>query len=453
MRYLIISASFFILLAAKVHNGFAQQLKPVINAQLSRGEIKQVVDSLGKAMVNYYVFPEKGIKICQHLISNYKKGLYNKITNPEELSNRLVRDIGDVVTDRHIGMRFMPDEGHDVPQPTLTDAEKQTDSLRELRIEQQDNFKFTELKILPGNIGYLKFNAFTHNIQAAKPTIAAALTFLSHSSALIIDLRHNGGGNVDMVSQLESYFFKQKTRMNSIVDRTSKDTIISYADPEKTGGFSLEMPVYILNSKRTFSGAEDFSYGMQGSKRAVIIGDTTGGGAHPVRPFSLGNGFTVLMPFARSLSPYTHTDWEGTGVYPDVAVPAADALEKALQVIYTKQLVATTDAHEQSAIKWQIDKLHARYHKMAVNSKLLAQYAGNYDNGYIELFVKDGSLFCRGKNRNNYTSELIPITSSVFTWWDDTDLEIEFIKDENGSYTAFKILGPEGELRKISKGK
>jgi hypothetical protein len=452
MKYIVTLVFAVSLLTAKVDKTSAQQLKRSETESLNPKKIKQVIDSLSKAMMNYYVYPEKAIKIRDHLNSSYKKGLYNKITSPEELSRKLVSDISEVVVDRHIGLRFAPDAGSGVP-PSQSNAERQADSLRDVKVMQQGNFNFTELKILPGNIGYLKFNAFAHDIEAAKPTIAAALTFLSHTSAIIIDMRHNGGGNVDMVSQLESYFFKQKTHMNNLVDRTSKDTMIFYADPAKTGGLMLNMPLYLLNSKRTFSGAEDFSYGMQGAGRAVLVGDTTGGGAHPVRPFPIGNGFTAFIPFARSLSPYTHTDWEGTGVYPDIAVPATDALEKALQVIYTRQLAATTDEHEQKAIKWQLDKLHARYHKPTVDVKLLAQYAGSYNDGSIKLFIKDSALFCLGKARNNYVSELSPISNDVFTWWDDTDFEIEFIKDESGHYTAFKILGPDGELGKILKDK
>jgi hypothetical protein len=449
MKYLGIIIFSFILPGMQINHSSAQQIKPA-TTELKRPIIKQVIDSMGTALVNYYVYPKQAINARQQLVSNFKTGLYSKITTPAELSSRLVSDIYKLIPDRHISIRYMPVSPHQAETVT-TETERRADSLTQIQTERERNFKFTEVKILPGNIGYLKFDAFSNNVEAAKPTIAAALIFLSNTSALIIDLRHNGGGNVDMVSQLESYFFKQKTHMNDVVDRTSTDTIRFYADPVKADGLNLSMPIYILNSKRTFSGAEDFSYSMQGSKRAIIIGDTTGGGAHLTRPFSVGNGFTVNIPFARSLSPYTQTDWEGTGVYPDVPTPAANALEKALQVAYKKQMSNTAGTRQYGAIKWQLDKLYTRYHSMPVDSKLLAQYAGNYSAGSIQLFTKEGKLFCRWKTRNNYESELIPITNSVFTWWDDTDFEIEFIKDDSGAYGGFRIFGPDGDLARIKK--
>jgi retinol-binding protein 3 len=89
-------------------------------------------------------------------------------------------------------------------------------------------------------------------------------------------------------------------------------------------------PVYILTSKMTFSAAEDLSYALKNLKRATLIGETTGGGAHPIEPRRIDDHFSIIVPSARSISPITKTDWEGTGVEPDVKVPAAEALTEAL---------------------------------------------------------------------------------------------------------------------------
>jgi C-terminal processing protease CtpA/Prc len=68
---------------------------------------------------------------------------------------------------------------------------------------------------------------------------------------------------------------------------------------------------------------------FKNQKRATIVGETTGGGAHPVAGHPVADYFDVGVPFAKSLDPVSKTNWEGTGVEPDVKVAAGDALETA----------------------------------------------------------------------------------------------------------------------------
>jgi retinol-binding protein 3 len=84
-----------------------------------------------------------------------------------------------------------------------------------------------------------------------------------------------------------------------------------------------------LTSKETFSGAEEFTYNLKNLKRATIVGETTGGGAHPVSGQRIDEHFMIGVPFARAINPISKTNWEGTGVQPDVKVPSAAALAAA----------------------------------------------------------------------------------------------------------------------------
>jgi C-terminal processing protease CtpA/Prc len=85
----------------------------------------------------------------------------------------------------------------------------------------------------------------------------------------------------------------------------------------------------VLTSKRTFSGAEEFSYDLKNLKRATIVGEITGGGAHPVSGHRIDDHFMIGVPSARAVNPISKTDWEGTGVEPDIKVPADEALDVA----------------------------------------------------------------------------------------------------------------------------
>ena len=88
----------------------------------------------------------------------------------------------------------------------------------------------------------------------------------------------------------------------------------------------------MLTAKRTFSGAEEFSYNLKNLKRATLVGERTGGGAHPGAVRKLNGRFSIFVPTGRAISPVTGTNWEGTGVVPDVETPAEQALERAVEL-------------------------------------------------------------------------------------------------------------------------
>jgi C-terminal processing protease CtpA/Prc len=95
-------------------------------------------------------------------------------------------------------------------------------------------------------------------------------------------------------------------------------------------------PAYVLTSSQTFSGAEEFTYNLKNLKRATIVGERTGGGAHPVAGHRIDEHFMIGVPFARAINPISKTNWEGTGVEPDVKVAAADALATAQKLVAEK---------------------------------------------------------------------------------------------------------------------
>jgi CubicO group peptidase (beta-lactamase class C family) len=190
------------------------------------------------------------------------------------------------------------------------------------------NFGFEKIERLGGNVGYLDLRAFESPDSAAE-TAAAAMAFLANTDALIFDLRQNGGGDPAMVAFLCSYLFDQRTHLNDLYSRPDNRTEEFWTRDDVPGKRYGDKPVFVLTSSRTFSGAEEFSYNLKSLKRATIVGETTGGGAHPVNPRRLGKDFLITVPFARAINPITKTNWEGTGVKPDVDVPAAQALKVA----------------------------------------------------------------------------------------------------------------------------
>jgi C-terminal processing protease CtpA/Prc len=195
------------------------------------------------------------------------------------------------------------------------------------------NCGFQKAEVLDGNVGYLKFDFFA-DPDICGATASAAMNFLAGTRALVIDLRENGGGSPPMVALVASYLLPPHTHINDLWTRSTDSTEQFFTLDSVAGRhYGADKPVYVLTSHDTFSGGEEFTYDLKTQKRATIIGETTGGGAHPVRGRRIDDHFMIGVPFARAINPITHTNWEGTGVEPDVKVPADQALAKAQELI------------------------------------------------------------------------------------------------------------------------
>jgi len=203
------------------------------------------------------------------------------------------------------------------------------------RMGRLDNFGIRRVERLDGNVGYIDLRRMAVAANAG-PAITAAMELVAGTYALLIDMRHNGGGAPDGVVFWCSYLFGEEnpTHLNDIFRADTGETRQFWALPYVPGTRYPDQPVFLLTSARTFSGGEDLCYTLQALGRAEVIGETTGGGAHPTRPFPVSAAVHIAVPFARSVNPVTGTNWQGTGVVPDVAVAA----EQAYDVAYARAL-------------------------------------------------------------------------------------------------------------------
>ena len=218
------------------------------------------------------------------------------------------------------------------------------------RMGRMDNFGIHRVERLDGNVGYLDLRRVAMAANAG-PAVAAAMELIAGTYALIFDLRHNGGGAPDGVALWCSYLLKEEPiHLNDIFHADTGQTRQFWALPYVPGSRYLDRPVYVLTSGRTFSGGEEWCYNLQALGRAELIGETTGGGAHPTRGFPVSGAVHMAVPFARSVNPVTGTNWEGTGVTPDTAVPEAGArdvaYEKALRHVLALDDVPPPVKHE-----------------------------------------------------------------------------------------------------------
>lgn len=207
------------------------------------------------------------------------------------------------------------------------------------------NFGIFRVERLPGNVGYLDLRMVADPRQAGT-AIAAAMELVAGTYALILDLRQNGGGSPYGAAFWCSYLFEgPHTHLNDIYDGDTGETRQFWSLAYVPGARYLGRPVYVLTSGETFSGGEDIAYTLQAQGRVRVIGETTGGGAHPTRMVPISPGLAMSVPFARSINPVTGTNWEGTGVVPDIAVPADRAYDVAYGLAL-RHVLAEAEADE-----------------------------------------------------------------------------------------------------------
>jgi len=282
-----------------------------------------------------YVFPDQAERAATAIGARLEAGEYDHL-DEITLTERLTRDLQEITGDRHLGVRLGGGPGP--PRERVPEPEEPRDhEARRLAMRQRgrlDNFGIRQVERLDGNVGYLDVRRVAMPANAG-PAITAAMELVAGTYALLLDLRHNHGGSPEGVVVWCSYLLDERpTHLNDIFHADTGETRQFWGLPYVPGTRYLERPVYVLTSGHTFSGGEDFAYTLQALGRAQVIGETTGGGAHPTRPFPISAAVHIGIPFARSINPVTGTNWQGTGVVPDVAVPEAEAYD----VAYAKAL-------------------------------------------------------------------------------------------------------------------
>lgn len=283
---------------------------------LAPAQIDSVLANVEQAF-HAYVFPQTAGQAVSMLKRNTPR--YESLRDSSVFVEAVNKDLLAVTHDKHIKLHYDPER----PSSRSSPAQSRHDA------ELAANFGFDVLRRLPGDVGYLDLRYFSDDPRVG-PTIGAAMTFLSSTDALIIDLRNNGGGSTIALQTLEAYFFDYQRQITSLEWR-DPDTGVVHEDQQFTasavsGPLYLDKPVYILTSGITFSCAEQFAYDMHNLKRATLVGETTGGGANPGDFVRVGEGFAIFMPEGRAYSPVTKTNWEGTGITPDVRVSSTRAL-------------------------------------------------------------------------------------------------------------------------------
>jgi C-terminal processing protease CtpA/Prc len=312
-----------------------------------------LIAAVGDDLAQRGSFPDKAKAMELELRSRHKRGDYDQISSAQDFASTLTADLQRVSHDRHIDVGYS--EAVIPIAPPGADPDAMTPDQQQEMVRR--NYGFESVQRLNFNIGYIDLRMFAPADQVID-RLGAAMTLVSDTDDLIIDLRANNGGDPKTVVLLASYLFDGRTRLNDIYDRPTNRTEQGWTHDHLAGpSYGGKRKVYLLTSRDTFSAGEDFAYALKNLKRATLVGESTGGGAHPGSAVRLNDHFGAIVPSARSISPITNTDWEGVGVIPDVATDADDALVRAETMILQSRLRAEKNPARRERLEHRLSEI------------------------------------------------------------------------------------------------
>jgi hypothetical protein len=297
---------------------------------MQQADITAITRELAGLVAERYVFPGLGADLSQLLQDRLADGRYTPVPDEESLATTLTQELQSRGGDKHLRLLHSPSE-----LPERGDEAAELAAMAAW--SERTAGGIARAGRLDGNVGYLDLQPLLFPPSIAGEAVAAAMTLIAPADALLIDLRQCLGGDPGMVAMLCTYLFgAEPVHLIDMISRPAADGTAevrqSWTMPFAPGRrFGPDKPVFVLTSGTTFSGGEELAYDLQQLGRATVVGERTRGGAHPVEGFRIRPHLQATIPIARSLSPVSGGNWEGTGVLPDIPVAAGEALDAACQ--------------------------------------------------------------------------------------------------------------------------
>ncbi|HUI56614.1 MAG TPA: S41 family peptidase [Bryobacteraceae bacterium] len=384
------------------------------STSLEAAQKRQAIAEVAKLLRTRYAVASTAEKAATLLERQLAAGAYDSISTAGPFARAIAADLRKITGDRHLDFGVVTPPDTAAPTP---DAQRSA----RLAVIRRGNYGLPRAEILPGNVGYLEVRRF-QSPDLGGDTIAAAMQFLANADALIIDLRNCHGGSPYAMPIFAGYLVASPVHLFDMEFRGDNYTDHYWTSAWLPGKRLAGVPLYILTSPYTFSGAEALAYRFQILKRATIIGETTAGGANAGGLLNVAPFFCIWMPMGRPIDPDTSGNWEGTGVIPDIKTAARDALDiahaEALKALRAK---ARTEGEKRS-VDWALDRAAARLNPPTLRQQDYDRLAGSYGEGRV--WFEGGQLrFQRGTDTPYL---LTAISATVFTTDTDEPIRLEF---------------------------
>lgn len=402
----------------------AMAVQPARNAA---AEVAQVIEAR-------YFDQTRARFIADRLRATASRGDLDRFTDPRELAAAMTRVLEPF--DGHFRVSYAPE------QPSVTAAARPPSPDDEQAvIDRRANYGFRRVEILPGNIGYLDMRyfadiVFTDDDDRARRAADSVLQTLAGADALIIDLRSNGGGSPAMVGYLASAFTSPEADIYNVF--RSRDGTESERPGRPYPKPRLSTPLYVVISGRTASAAEALAYTLQAAKRATIVGEASAGGANPGGEVRTPGGWLVFVSMGSPTNPITKRNWEGTGVRPDVPIPAGAALAHANRLALERVIAAGQSGIAALDTRWALESLTAPVRRIDARA-----YVGSFSGATVTM-ATDGTLEWRRGRRPALA--LQPLGTDIFAMRDDPAMRISFKRDNQERIAAAELTTSDGRV-------
>jgi hypothetical protein len=412
---------------------------------------KRLVDQIISELRAKYIAPEKVKGIETYLRTKHQSGAYDKIENAGQLALALTQDLRTAGRDLHLFVTYDPTLERALraaPQTPGYDLQELPPSAERLAELRRSNYNFRKVEIMRGNVGYLELRSFV-DLNYSKETAVAAMNFLANTDAVIIDLRKNPGGFINLETFLASYFYGvDQVELLSRYHREGDVTIKDWTWREVPGKRVPQVDLYILTSGETSSAGEGFSFIMQQRKRAKIIGEKTSGAGYGNKETPLGDGFVFFVSVFRQFDPRTGRGWQEVGVEPDIIVPAERALSVAHSEAVKNLAAKATQGHLKQQLIWLAPLLELEaYGAKQIPTSFLESYTGKYDGGKIIVSLEQGQLYFLGAS--GVRRPLRALGDDYFLIEDasvppENQARARFVKNTEGIVTELLLMVPDG---------
>ncbi len=304
--------------------------------EITTTERDELIDRVVDQLVHQYVDPNLGQQAAQTIRQKKEQQAYDALDTQASLMEALAADMHATTGDKQLQLKTQAEVGSDWIPPALTiqtpDGTEMDDQQKRM-ILQMINYGLLA-QVQQGNIGYLGILEFfsPEIVPEVHQVIDKTMRSLQECTAVILDLRQcSRGGDPEVMMYLASYFMggEESQPLYVSFNRENKKIAEFCTRTDIPGKRMPNIPLYIVTSSETFSTGEMFAYGLQKVGRAKIIGETSAGAAYGTDTIDIGHGMMMVLPVNRLSHVKTQTNWEGTGVTPDIPAKADEALKVA----------------------------------------------------------------------------------------------------------------------------
>ena len=404
----------------------------VVAQTLDRQAQREVVSHLKVALQQNYAFPDRIPAISAEL----DKRVQSEPIDGKPFAASLAQGLVKASDDLHFSVAFAPDEVADENRAKAS-GEATTQAQRDS--ERAANFGFRDARRLDGGLAYVRFDFFA-DPQYAQETAAGAMRFAEGAKGLILDLRYNNGGVLELAQFLMSYLYpagkEQKFFDYYYNDHGVRVERSQWSLAAVPGQRSGTIPVVVLTGSTSFSAAEWMAFSLQKLGRATVIGERTAGGAHPVTRVPIDDRFMLQAPIGQIRDPVDGKDFEGVGVVPDLVVPASAALLAAQEfLLQSRAKAGDTDA------KWALVPVEFAISGQTPSAADLDDAVGTYEGRTLHRTATGLSYHWR----DHFVLALDPIGKDLFAAQGTDDYRFHLVR-ENGHVIRLERVWKSGEM-------